>query len=85
LFPRSLSLRENRRWVLPIIGEARETCITLTYPVLDSCRNLAFLVTGANKRDVLAKIRAGVTEMPAALVRPVGNMHWFADRAAVPT
>jgi len=83
LFPGSPSLQEDRRWVLPIVGEAGETRITLTYPALDGSRNLAFFATGASKRHVLAKIRAGDTELPAARVRPVGYLNWFVDRAAV--
>jgi len=83
LFPGSPSLRETRRWVLPIVGEARETRITLTYPALDGSRNLAFVATGTNKRQVLARIRAGDTELPAARINPVGNLFWFVDRSAV--
>ena len=85
LFPNSVALRENRRWVLAVIGETPQTRITLTYPTLDSSRNLAFLATGANKKDILASIRAGDTQPPAARVRPVGHLFWFADRAAMPS
>jgi 6-phosphogluconolactonase len=46
LFPGSPSLQENRRWVLPVADEAREARITLTFPALDSSRNLAFVATG---------------------------------------
>jgi 6-phosphogluconolactonase len=84
LFPSSSTLLENRRWVLAVVGKVTETRITLTYPALNSSRNLAFLVTGANKRSILAKIRAGSTAPPAARVRPIGCLDWFADRAAVP-
>ena len=83
LFPDSLALRENRQWVLAVVSEARGTRITLTYPVLDSSRNLAILATGANKKDILKRIRAGDTSLPAALVRPIGNLYWFVDRAAL--
>ena len=85
LFPNSVALRENRRWVLAVIGEERQTRITLTYPTLDSSRNLAFLATGASKKNILARIRAGDTQLPAARVRPVGHLCWFADRAAMPS
>ncbi|HMF20794.1 MAG TPA: 6-phosphogluconolactonase [Pseudolabrys sp.] len=84
LFPDSLSLQEKRQWVLAVVDEARETRITLTYPVLNSSRNLAFLATGANKKNVLARIRAGDKALPAALVRPAGCLYWFVDRAAAP-
>jgi 6-phosphogluconolactonase len=72
LFPGSLTLLENRQWVLAVVGKASEARITLTYPALNSSRNLAFLVTGANKKNILAEIRAGSTAPPAARVRPIG-------------
>ena len=84
LFPGSLTLLENRQWVLAVVGKASEARITLTYPALNSSRNLAFLVTGANKKNILAEIRAGSTAPPAARVRPIGGLDWFVDRAAVP-
>ena len=85
LFPNSLALQENRRWVLAVFGEARVTRITLTYPTLDSSRNLAFLATGTSKKNILARIRAGDSRLPAARVRPVGDLCWFADHAAMPS
>jgi len=83
LFPGSLALKENRQWVLAVIGEAPETRITLTYPVLDSSRNLVVLATGTNKRGILERIRAGDTSLPAARIRPIGNLCWFVDRTAL--
>jgi len=85
LFPGSPALDEARRWALAVVNERREEPrITLTYPVLNSSRNVAFLATGARKRNILADIRAGHSSAPAARVRPAGNLFWFVDRAAVP-
>jgi 6-phosphogluconolactonase len=83
LFPGTSALLEDRQWVVAVVSKASEARITLTYPVLNSSRNLAFLVTGSNKKNVLAEIRAGSTA-PAARVRPIGGLDWFVDRAAVP-
>ena len=83
LFPGSLALRENRQWVLAVVGEAPETRITITYPVLDSSRSLAVLATRANKKGILERIRAGDTSLPAARVRPIGGLYWFVDHAAL--
>jgi len=83
LFPGSLALLEERDWVLAVVGKASEARITLTYPALNSSRNLAFLVTGASKRNILAKIRSG-SAAPAARVRPIGDLDWFVDHAAAP-
>ena len=67
-----------------MIGAEAETRITLTYPAIDSSREVAFVVTGKEKRGVVARAQAGDRTLPAALVRPVGHLHWFTDRAASP-
>jgi 6-phosphogluconolactonase len=82
LFPDTPSLSEMRAWATPVTDVAANARITLTYPVLDSSRAAVFLVAGAAKRDVLARVRAGDTSLPAARVRPVGTLLFFADRAA---
>jgi 6-phosphogluconolactonase len=82
LFPETSVLEERSRWVAEVIGARAEARITLTYPVLQSSRHTAFLVAGAEKREILARALAGDTELPAARVRPVGELIWFADEAA---
>ena len=84
LFPDRLAQREDRNWVLVVVGETPETRITLNYPILESCRNLAFLVVDSNKREILARIRAGDKATPAGRICPLGNLYWFTDRDAVP-
>jgi 6-phosphogluconolactonase len=84
LFPGQPALREKRRWAVATIGADAQPRITLTYPVLDSSRDVAFLATGAGKRDVVTRARAGDRALPAALVRPIGRLHWLTDRAAEP-
>src|SRR5215471_3273785 len=51
LFPDSPTPQETRQWVLAVVGAAAQPRITLTYPVLDSSRNLAFLATGEKKKN----------------------------------
>jgi 6-phosphogluconolactonase len=82
LFLGQPELHETRRWVVAVIGAMPEPRISLTFPVLDSSRDVAFVVTGKEKRDVVARAQAGDRTTPAALVRPVGRLHWFTDRAA---
>jgi 6-phosphogluconolactonase len=84
LFPGEPTLTEARRWVLAVNSAKYGQRITLTYPALDSSRDLAFLAAGKAKRQIIARVRAGDPTMPAALVRPVGHLHWFADRGALP-
>jgi 6-phosphogluconolactonase len=82
LFPGHPALDEEHRWALAVIGAKSEARITLTYPVLDSSRDAAFLVTGAAKRGVVARARSGDRSLPAARIGPVGRLYWFTDRAA---
>jgi 6-phosphogluconolactonase len=82
LFPDTPVLEERTAWAAAVTPAGEPTRITLTYPVLESCRVAAFLVAGADKRDVLAQVRSGAGGLPAARYRPTGQLHWFADQAA---
>jgi len=84
LIPGTKVLEERNRWVAEVIGGRPEPRITLTYPVLDSSRHAAFLVAGADKRETLSRALAGDQALPAARIRPIGELIWFADAAAQP-
>lgn len=81
LFPDSPALAERGAWTAAVTSPDGSSRITLTYPVLESCRHAAFLVAGAEKRDVLAQVRAGAN-LPATQYRPQGVLHWFVDQGA---
>lgn len=80
LFPGSVSLHEDERWVIDppdvVQGMARHT---LTLPALSAARRTIFLVSGAAKAPALARIRAG-EQLPAGMVP---GAEWFVDEAAV--
>ena len=82
LLPGAAVLDEQTRWVAAVAQGRPEVRITLTYPAIDSSRRVAFLVTGRDKAAILRTIRAGGSTVPAARVRPVGELTWFVDRAA---
>ena len=84
LFPGQPALQETRRWVVAVIGAKSEPRITLTYPALNSSRDVAFVVTGGEKRQVVARAQAGDGTIPAGVISPIGRLHWFTDRAAAP-
>lgn len=83
LFPNTPALDERDAWATSIIGAMPEPRISLTYPALESSAEIAFLVTGVEKRDILARVLANDRALPAARIETRGAIRIFADRAAV--
>jgi len=81
LFPGSGALEEEERWVAAVPDARPEPRITLTLPALASSGEIAFLVSGAKKRDILSQIRRH-DDLPATRIDSAGRVHWFVDRAA---
>ncbi len=82
LFPGTTVLNERTRWVAAVVGVKEEPRITLTYPALESSRATVFLVEGAAKREMLGRLMKGDSTIPAARLRPNGDLFVFADEAA---
>jgi 6-phosphogluconolactonase len=87
LFPETAALQEKSRFVVANWVEKLKTSrITLTLPVLNASRRVAFLVSGADKASVLREVLEGNApgeKYPSKLVRPSdGKLIWFVDRAA---
>lgn len=82
LLPGEPVLEERRRWVAAVSHGRPEVRITMTYPVIESSRRVAFLVAGREKAAIFGAIRAGGSRVPAARVNPLGELVWFVDRAA---
>jgi 6-phosphogluconolactonase len=57
--------------------------MTLTYPALEAARAILWLVTGDDKVETLAKLRAGDESIPAGRVRNP-EVKLIADREAAP-
>lgn len=83
LFPGMSVLAEQERWVAAVAGAKPEARVTLTYPALDASREAVFLVTGAEKRPILARFLERDPELPACGVNPIDTLWVFADAAAV--
>ncbi len=82
LIPGEPVLNERARWVA-MVGEGRpQVRITLTYPPLESSAVTMFMVAGEGKRAILDQVLSGGSDVPAARLRPQGELHWFVDRAA---
>jgi 6-phosphogluconolactonase len=65
-------------WSQPYQGRRR---MTLTYPALNRARRILWVVTGAEKADMLARLRDGDLKIPAGRVRRARALV-LADRAA---
>lgn len=79
LFPGSVALLETERWVIapPDVVQGMRR-LTWTLPALNAGRRKLFLVSGASKREPLARIRAG-EPLPAGMVE---GAEWLVDEAA---
>ncbi len=87
LFPETAALQEKSRLVVANWVEKLNTNrITLTLPVLNAARCVAFLVSGIDKAAALHEVlegKAPAEKYPSKFVRPTeGKLIWFVDRAA---
>jgi 6-phosphogluconolactonase len=84
LFPGTRAIRESARWVLGHYVDAQKGWrITLTPPVINAARTVAFIVAGAGKAAVLKDVLEGPFRpdfLPAQLIRPdSGELLWMLD------
>lgn len=92
LFPGKPALDVNQHLAVavPEAGQAPYVPrISLTFAALNNARFTAFLAAGAEKRDVVARVRkqysAGVSaDLPAARITARDGLVWLLDRAAAP-
>lgn len=87
LFPDSPALEEKQRWVMAVEAPATPSQrLTLTPVVLNRGRNTFFLVSGADKREILSALgsesASEPSRYPAGRIRPAGRVLWFVDEAA---
>jgi 6-phosphogluconolactonase len=86
LFPGYSAVEETERWVVGVPNANVEPFVprvSLTLPVLASCREMLFEVSGAAKRAVLTRVLSG-ENLPAARARSNGETVFLVDHAALP-
>ncbi|MGD0847321.1 6-phosphogluconolactonase [Bradyrhizobium sp.] len=86
LFPGYPAVEETRRWVVGVPQAHVEPFVprvTLTLPVLGSCREMLFEIGGADKRAILTRVLDG-ENLPANRARSTGETIWLVDQAALP-
>jgi len=86
LFPHSPALRETSRLVLAdFVTEVNSWRISMSAPLLNRGRAVAFLITGQEKAQVLCEVLLGPRDperLPAQLIAPEGTLLWLVDEAA---
>lgn len=99
LFPHSPALGEREKLIAINAGPkvTPPDRVTMTYPLLNSARFVAVLVTGQSKRAMVARIAKEASamktgamppadELPILGIRPLGDgvLRWYLDHAACP-
>jgi len=84
LFPHAPALDETEHWVVGVAQAGLAPFVprvTLTFPALASTREMLFLVTSADKRQILARVFSG-EDLPAHRAHADGELVWLVDRGA---
>ncbi len=88
LFPHTMALRERERWSMANhVPQLNTWRMTLTAPLINAARNVAFLISGKAKQAALQTLWHGPNDpqlYPAQLIQPTDGRLWFlVDKAAV--
>jgi 6-phosphogluconolactonase len=86
LFPGGSAIAETEPWVVGIDRAGLPPLVprvSLTFPALASTKEMIFLVSGRDKRDVVGRVLSG-QDLPAARAYANGRLVWLLDSDAVP-
>lgn len=84
IFPDSEVLHETKRLVAaPWVEKLKSYRITVTLPLINNAALVVFLVSGAEKAEIVSEVLQGPKRYPAQEVNPVnGELVWMLDRDA---
>lgn len=87
LFPNTAALEEAERWVVANdVPQLSTTRLTLTFPVINQAKQVAFLVGGEAKAAMVAQVLGNQHEgapLPSQRVQPgSGQLIWLLDQGA---
>lgn len=87
LFPGHRAVNEKEKWVVCVKAHVRVTLhdrITITLPVINSAKNVMFIISGEGKGKIIKTIfeeKKDSKVYPASLVKPDdGQTVWFIDK-----
>ena len=84
IFPGSEVLHETKRLVAaPYVAKFKSYRITMTLPLLNNGSSIVFLVSGAEKAEIVKAVIQGDNKYPAQAVNPTqGELIWMLDKDA---
>lgn len=84
IFPGSEVLNETERLVAaPYVEKFKTHRITMTLPLLNNGASIVFLVSGAEKAEIVKAVLQGEYKYPAQAVKPTqGELIWMLDKDA---
>lgn len=84
IFPGSEVLHETKRLVAaPYVEKFKSYRITMTLPLLNNGASIVFLVSGAEKAEIVKQVLQGEHKYPAQAVNPTqGELIWMLDKDA---
>jgi len=84
IFPGSEVLNETERLVAaPYVDKFKTYRITMTLPLLNNGASVVFLVSGAEKAEIVRAVLQGENNYPAQAVNPTqGELIWMLDKDA---
>jgi 6-phosphogluconolactonase len=84
IFPGSEVLQETKRLVAaPYVEKFQSYRITMTLPLINNAATVVFLVSGAEKAEIVKSVFDGENNYPAQAVKPThGELIWMLDKDA---
>ena len=84
IFPGSEVLHETKHLVAaPYVEKLKTYRITMTLPLINNAASVVFLVSGAEKAQIVKEVLEGGNKYPAQVVRPAqGELIWMLDKDA---
>jgi len=84
IFSGSEVLHETKRLVAaPWVEKFKTHRITMTLPIINNGASILFLVSGAEKAEIVKEVLEGETKYPAQAVKPTqGELIWMLDKDA---
>lgn len=85
LFPSTTALEESAHAVAAVFVERLQAYrITMTLPAINNGRDVVFMVSGSEKKDILARVLTSTKKtLPSQYVKPeAGHLSWFVDEQA---